>query len=401
MLYDHTSNSKQMRHILFTSLLFLSNYVTAQSTQQNDKTVEVLKQLLAKLSSYETLSYKYYRSLHYFSENYHRETDGNIFLDFRTNDTVLGFKYQAENKSFKSVYNGSEYFYLDKDDKTMQLSFKAQIGHFESSPGFSNSIITLKKVLPEIISNVEVLKSISDTTINTQTFHVVSFILQNKTITNLGSYSPVSLKRDFLYKILIDKTTLLPIQVIQTNSAEPQDYILTSFSNLKPSINELTENSWYYSTYKNDFKPSSDKKAELIKTNVLAPDWEAIYFNTNDKISLSKLKGKVVLLDFWIKNCGYCIASVPELNNIIKKYSSNGLTVIGINKHDKKADIAFFYEKFKPNFNTVYDSNGKITTAYGIDGFPTIVIIDKEGKVIYAGGFDKELIDGILKTSFE
>lgn len=173
-----------MRHILFTSLLFLSNYVTAQSTQQNDKTVEVLKQLLAKLSSYETLSYKYYRSLHYFSENYHRETDGNIFLDFRTNDTVLGFKYQAENKSFKSVYNGSEYFYLDKDDKTMQLSFKAQIGHFESSPGFSNSIITLKKVLPEIISNVEVLKSISDTTINTQTFHVVSFILQNKTITN-------------------------------------------------------------------------------------------------------------------------------------------------------------------------------------------------------------------------
>lgn len=388
-----------MRHILFIYLLFLSTYVTAQSTQKNDKAVEVFKQLLAKLSSYETLSYKYHRGLHYFSENYHRETEGNIFLDFRTNDTTLGFKYQAENKSFKSVYNGSEYFYLDKDEKTMQLSFKAQIGHFESLPGFSNSIITLKKVLPEIISNAEVLKSLSDTTINAVTFHVASFILQNKTLTNLGIYSPVSLKRDFLYKIIIDKTTFLPTQIIQTNSAEPQDYILTSFSSLKPSINELTENSWYYSTYKNDFKPSSDKKAELIKTNVLAPDWEASYFTSNDKISLSKLKGKVVLLNFWIKNCGYCIASVPELNKLIKKYDSNDLTVIGINKHDKQADVAFFYEKFKPDYNTVYDSNGNITKVYGIDGFPTIVIIDKEGKVIYAGGFDKEIIDSNLKTS--
>ncbi len=388
-----------MRYILFIYLLLLTSYVTAQSTQKNDKAIEVFKQLLDSLSSYETLSYKYYRGLHYFSENYHRETEGNIFIDFRTNDTTLGFKYQAESKSFKSVYNGSEYFYLDKDEKTMQLSFKAQIGHFESLSAFSNSIITLKKVLPEIISNAEVLKSLSDTTINTVTFHVASFILRNKTLTNLGIYFPISLKRDFQYKIIIDKTTFLPTQIIQTNSAEPQDYILTSFSSLKPSINELTENSWYYSTYKNDFKPSLDKKAELIKTNNLAPDWEASYFTSNDKISLGKLKGKVVLLNFWIKNCGYCIASVPELNKLIKKYNSNDFTVIGINKHDKQADVAFFYEKFKPDYNTVYDSNGNITKDYGIDGFPTIVIIDKEGKVIYAGSFDKEIIDSKLKTS--
>lgn len=383
------------------SFTFLAASVMCQPGKSDETAVKVFQQLLGKLNSYETMSYNYSRSLNYFSENYHRETDGNIYLDFSNKDTALGFRYQAENKQLKSVYNGAETFYLDKDDTTIKVSFKAQIGHFESLPVFTNSIITLKNALPKIITDDEVKKSLADTTINAKSYHLASFILQNKTLNNLGAYSPISLKRNFLYKIVIDKISFLPLQVIQTNSAEPKDYILTSFSNLHPEINQLPESSWYYSTYMKDFKPSSDKKVELINKNDMAPDWQATYFDTNEDISLNKLRGNLVLLEFWIKNCGNCIAVVPELNSLVEKYKKNSLYIIGINRHDKQADINFFYEKNRPNFKTVSDRNGSITTAYGVDGFPTIILIDKKGKVIYAGGFDKELIDGLLKTSLE
>ncbi|HET9430879.1 MAG TPA: TlpA disulfide reductase family protein, partial [Chitinophagaceae bacterium] len=170
---------------------------------------------------------------------------------------------------------------------------------------------------------------------------------------------------------------------------------------LKAGISHLPENSWYYSTYLKHFKPSSEKRMLLIKANTIAPDWEAVYFNAHDTISLSKFKGKVVLLEFWIKNCGYCIAAVPELNSLIEKHKSTNFTVIGINRHDKQEDVNFFYQKNQPNFKTVFDNNGSISAAYGIDGFPTIVIIDKKGIVLYAGGLDKELIDRLLKTALE
>jgi thiol-disulfide isomerase/thioredoxin/outer membrane lipoprotein-sorting protein len=390
-----------MRPIIISFFIFLTTSIAAQPTQSDKKAIGVFEKLLAKLSSYETMSYNYYRNLNYFSENYHRETDGNIFLDFRSKDTALGFKYQAENKSLKSVYNGSETFYLNKDDTTIKVSFKAQIGHFETLPVFTNSIITLKNALPKIINDGEVRKELADTTINGKSYHLASFVLQNKTLNNLGGYAPITLKRNFFYKIIVDKTTFLPLHIIQTNSAEPKDYILTSFSNLQPNISQVPENSWFYSTYMKDFKPPSDKAVALIKKNAIAPDWEATYFKSNEAISLSKLKGKVVLLEFWIKNCGYCVAAVPELNYLIKKYNNRNLAVIGINRHDKQDDVDFFYGKHQPNFNTVYDSNGNIATAYGVDGFPTIVLIDKEGNVIYAGSLDKELLDGLLKTALE
>ncbi len=65
-----------------------------------------------------------------------------------------------------------------------------------------------------------------------------------------------------------------------------------------------------------------------------------------------------------------------------------------------KNKIHFFYEKNHPEFKTIIDDNGNITKAYGIDGFPTVVLIDKKGVVLYAGGFDKELIDKLLQKSF-
>ena len=225
--------------------------------------------------------------------------------------------------------------------------------------------------------------------------------MQNKTLSGLGSFDTTTIKRKFFYKIVVDKAGFLPLHIIQTNDAEPKDYMLTSFTDFKSAVNTPSELSWYYSTYLNDYKPASQKQLALIQLNTTAPDWQLIFLNSNDSIRLSNLKGKVVLLEFWIKNCGYCIAAVPKLNALLEKYKGKKFQVIGINTLDTKDDINNFYKKNQPKFKTVYDYNGKVTTGYGVDAFPTIVLIDKNGVVLYAGNFDQEQLDNSLKAALK
>ncbi len=346
------------------------------------------------------MSYQSHRILHYASENYHTETEGPVFFDFTNPDTTIGFRYMVENPTLKAVFNGSETFFIDKTDSTITISHKPQFAYTESLPLLTNSIITLKKALPGIINDISIMKMISDTLISNKEFLVASFTLENKTLSSLGYYTPITLKRLFYYKVIIDPDTFLPTQILQKNSAEPDDYILTAFTNISSDISMLKQESWYYSTYLNKFKLSTPKQSKLIKANTNAPYWKGSYYHINDTLTLNSFKGKVILLEFWIKNCGYCIAAVPSLNTLSKKYNSDEFSIIGINRYDKKEDIHFFYEKNHPEFKTIIDDNGNITKAYGIDGFPTVVLIDKKGVVLYAGGFDKELIDKLLQKSF-
>ena len=361
---------------------------------------EILQKLSDKLNSCQTISYTYFRSINYFSEDYHNETSGTTYLDYKSNETILGFKYQLEDKQYKMVFNGTENFDLNQKDKTIKINYKPTLNDFSSLSLFLNSIVTLKNVLPVLIAEKNLVKTLSDTTIANKSFYLVSVILQNKTIDGLGTFTATTIKRSFLYKIVIDKGSFLPLHVIQTNNAEPKDYMLTSFSNITTNTSNLPELSWYYSTYTNEYKPVSEKTIILIKKNTIAPGWQLPYFATTDSLSLNKLKGKVVLLEFWIKNCGYCIAAVPKLNTLIKKYSNKKFQVIGINAHDTKEEISSFYQRNNPIFKTVYD-NGLVTDKYGIDGFPTLVLIDKKGIVIYSGNYDQGQFDKLVQNALQ
>lgn len=316
------------------------------------------------------------------------------------NDTLIGFKYQLENDQYKMIYNSAESFYLNKKEKTVKVIDKPKLSDFSSLSFFVNSIVTLKKSLPEIITDKEILKNVTDTSISGKNFYLLSFVLQDKLLNGLGTFAAVTLKRNFIYKVVVDKETYLPLHVIQTNNIEPKDFMLTSFSNFKINSYDPLENSWYYSTYINEYKPPSEKIVSLIKQNALAPNWHLPLYASNQLLNLNELKGKVVLLEFWIKNCGYCIAAVPKLNSIAEKYKKKKFQVVGINAHDTKEDVDNFYQKNKPNFKSVYDK-GKVTNDYGVGAFPTVVLLNKNGVVLYSGSFDQQIIENLIKAALK
>lgn len=370
-----------------------------QNLSQNTAN-EVLLKLSHNLNSYKTVSYDYYRSINYFSENYYNEITGTTFLVFQSIDTTLGFKYQFESERTKMIYNGTESFYLNKKEKTIKINYKPKRDDFTSISFFVNSIVTLKNVLPVLILDKDIVKILTDTIISKRRSYMVSFVLHNKTINGLGNFSATTLKRDFLYRIIIDNENFLPLHIIQTNNAEPKDYMLTSFSNITGNDISPSEVSWYFSTYSKNYKPSSETILVLIKKNTVAPDWRLPYFDNNDDLTLSNLKGKVILIEFWIKNCGYCVAAVPKLNSLIRKYKHEKFQVIGINAHDTKEDINNFYQRIRPNFKTVYD-NMKVTNDYGVQAFPIVVLLDKKGVVLYSGDYDQEQLDKSIKNALK
>ena len=124
---------------------------------------------------------------------------------------------------------------------------------------------------------------------------------------------------------------------------------------------------------------------------ILAPDFTLADLK-GQKISLSDLKGKVVLLNFWGTWGGPCKREIPDFVSLSKKHKKNGLEIIGVTLSSGSPEkIQDFSQKWKINYTLLTDINGNetqsVTARYGqatsqpITGIPTTFIIDRDGYI--------------------
>lgn len=110
----------------------------------------------------------------------------------------------------------------------------------------------------------------------------------------------------------------------------------------------------------------------------------AISFTAVDgaKVDLTKMQGKVVLVDFWATWCGPCIAGLPEIMDVYAKYHAKGFEIVGISFDQKKEKLTQFTTDKKMPWAQYFDGLGwgnKIGQEYGIEAIPTMWLIDKKG----------------------
>lgn len=123
------------------------------------------------------------------------------------------------------------------------------------------------------------------------------------------------------------------------------------------------------------------------------------------KINLKQLKGQIVVLNFWFVGCPPCKMEMPELNRLVEEYKKDSVVFIGICLDDE----ASIRELMKTNpFNyQIIDRAKTIAELYGINTYPTNVILDKEGIVqFHSTGFNrgirlwmKKVIDAIKSNT--
>lgn len=99
-------------------------------------------------------------------------------------------------------------------------------------------------------------------------------------------------------------------------------------------------------------------------------------------VDLSKLKGKVVLVDFWATWCGPCRVEVPNLIAAYQKLNPKGFEIVGISFDDDKEALEEFTKKNKMTWVQYFDGQGwgnKLGREFGISGVPTMWLVDKKG----------------------
>jgi peroxiredoxin len=98
-------------------------------------------------------------------------------------------------------------------------------------------------------------------------------------------------------------------------------------------------------------------------------------------VTLEKLRGHVVYVDFWASWCGPCRQSFPWMNEMQRKYGARGFTVVGVNVDKRDADAQRFLQQVPAAFTVVYDPKGQTPAAYGVKAMPSSYLIDPQGRI--------------------
>jgi thiol-disulfide isomerase/thioredoxin len=101
--------------------------------------------------------------------------------------------------------------------------------------------------------------------------------------------------------------------------------------------------------------------------------------------ALKDFKGKVVIMDFWYRGCGWCMRAMPQVKELEEEFRDQPVAVLGMNTDRNEADAKFVIDKMGLTYLTLKAEG--LPEKYGVRGFPTLVIIDKQGKVqdLYVG----------------
>ena len=158
------------------------------------------------------------------------------------------------------------------------------------------------------------------------------------------------------------------------------------------------------------------QKVNLIASADPAPEMKFIEWIGDEQKGIGDLRGHIVVLDFWATWCGPCIATFPRLRGWHKKYADKNFKLIGVTQYygvqEGKKMTALqeldYLRSFKQKHKLPYDfaliPPGEAPMKYGINAYPTTVLLDRTGVVRYIGigsGYEEsenleEMIEKVL-----
>lgn len=353
-----------------------------------------LSETLARLTH---LKYDSYREINNYKDNYFSKNTGTSYFEFDNIKEGGLSRFQLQSDKVAQVYNGSEFFCFYNEDKTFENE-RRKLSSLSNLSLLFNSILTLRVALPVIIKDATIEKSATDTLIEKKKYRLLKFSINKKALNFPAGFEDLTAEVIKYYDLIIDPSSFLPYMIIDRNSIMGDQYhTKTIFTNVldKPAI--PSNDSWYFSSY-TGYKPKEkSQRRPLISATETLPAFTLAEFKSKgiDSVQLSSFKGKKVMFEFWIKNCGYCMAAFPGMKSLQSQFG-NKAGIVSVNAYEEKDDIEFFHKREKPQYRMLYGGE-KLANKIGVYAYPSVIIIDEQGKVIYSKeGFDEKEIASVL-----
>lgn len=297
------------------------------------------------------------------------------------------------NNGMIAVYNGNEYRYFDPENKKIVYVTNDEYEPFSFIEG--NFIF---RALNMVLANEDESDKIKKSTDTITDPKIVK--LDNK------EYYFISKRRYFeeydVYVIsnrYFDTENYLCI-IDSTYQISGKDTVKVIFKIKNIQINPKITQDQFKLEPKDGISLEKYEYVEpkTIEIGQKAPDFELLDGNSQ-KVTLQSLSGKVVVLDFWGTWCVWCVRAMPLLENLRKEFEKNPkVEILGIScQEPKNADPVKFMKDKNINYRTLLNGD-EVAKKFGVSGFPTLFIIDKNGKIVYTKvGFSENLQEELSK----
>ncbi|MBU2903892.1 TlpA family protein disulfide reductase [Arenibacter algicola] len=374
--------------------------------QESDSSI--LEKTVSKIYEIETVKYQSTFQAMDSGTTYSDRTD-TIFFDFRSSTFNSTPKYHLTSSDAELIYDGKRHIQSLVNEKVILTN---------ESPNANNplllTIYSVKKLLPKLMTNDSILiKRKNDTIINNKSVYVFNFKYRNgrinwdKFITESvhGASSEITLMisiSDYLpRKMIMDNGPTgtmsrtydnfdfeyVPRAVVWTGELLPENYSKMTFTQ-------------YYEIKKKEMQSLKGRSTESKAIKDIK-QWELPNLEDDSMVDVSKLRGNVILLEFWFKNCGPCVQAVPKLNAIHEKYKHGKFRLFGIEYREDfpQENLMAYIEKIKMAYPTLY-KGGSLAATYEVTAAPTFVLISKKGDVVYAeSGFNEKEIIKLIEAN--
>jgi len=102
-----------------------------------------------------------------------------------------------------------------------------------------------------------------------------------------------------------------------------------------------------------------------------------------ERVALQGHRGRLVMLYFWATWCPYCTREMPStIETIHRELHDQGLTILAINLGESRGVVAPWVEQRHLTFPILLDESGAVAGAYRVRGTPTVVLVDRQGRLL-------------------
>lgn len=345
----------------------------------------------AKVRALQRVTYTVKRVYDYPAEQYHVERLSRLHQDYVPGENKARLRYRLESDLLLDIYNGTDRFTCNKQSKTLQLSKSVGEEELLSSGGLQHSLYMLRDGLGALGERGSGQVTCRFLPSPDPSVFVIEARLSKCSLEATGRLQPGNFDQHL--ELTLDRKSLLPRQLVQRF---PQNGTITNtYSDYALNPPPLDAPAYLYSSYLTTYALEASKKLKPLAVGSLAPTWALARADGTGMLSLHELRGKHVVLDFFIVYCGPCIESVPKLNRWQQEHPA--VAFVSINVGDTRELVRGFVQRNKLQLPTVLGSP-KLAEDYGFAAFPRLFLLDPEGRVLDNGSAGSEGIERLLRT---